>query len=336
MRPRIQMLLGDTAGVGPELCVKVARDLPPEADGVQIVVTGDARVLADAERATATTIGAPTVRDFAVLDDHDQGVIVLDTRSEDAPSIPRGTVSAAAGREVLAALMDAIRRAQDGRIDGIVFAPFNKESMHLAGSEHYSELELFKQEFDRDDIPGEFNLIDRLWIARVTSHIPLGNVTATLSVDRIARTIELLGAAQEQAGIVPRLAIAALNPHAGEHGMFGDEEARLIEPAMKHVAQAHPSWTLVGPMPADTLFPRIRKEDSFSGVVGMYHDQLQIATKLIGLERGVTVHPGMAVPIATAAHGTAFDLVGTGRAGHAALRNALAVVCDMATSRART
>lgn len=333
MRPRVQLLFGDTAGVGPELCVKVGRDLPPEASGVQVIVTGDGRVLADAERATGTTLDAPRVTSFEEATARDEPVLFLDARTEDTPSIPRGAVSVEAGREVLTALMDAIRRAQGGTLDGIVFAPFNKESMHLAGSDHYSELELFKQEFNRPDITGEFNVMDGLWIARVTSHIAVGKIVETLSTDRIAHTITLLGTAQEEAGVRPRLAVAALNPHAGEHGMFGDEESTLITPAIEIVRSAHPAWELVGPIPADTLFPRIRKDGGFTGVVGMYHDQLQIATKLIGLERGVTVHPGMAVPIATAAHGTAFDLVGTGKAGHHALRNALAVVSETAKSR---
>lgn len=334
MRPRIQLLFGDTAGVGPELCVKVANDLPAEAADVQVIVTGDGRVLADAEKATGMALDAPRVDSFDDAAAGDAPVMFFDARSEDTPAIPRATVSKAAGREVLTELMAAIGRARDGLIDGLVFAPFNKESMHRAGSDHYSELELFKQEFNRPDIHGEFNIMDGLWIARVTSHIPVAEIAATLSVDRIVHTIELLGDAQEAAGVTPQFAVAALNPHAGEHGMFGDEEGRLIQPAIERVAALHPSWRLVGPMPADTMFPRIRKEGGFTGVIGMYHDQLQIATKLIGLERGVTFHPGMAIPIATAAHGTAFDLVGTGTAGHQALKNALAVVCEMARSRA--
>jgi 4-hydroxythreonine-4-phosphate dehydrogenase len=188
---------------------------------------------------------------------------------------------------------------------------------------------MFKEQFDRPDIPGEFNIMDGLWIARVTSHIPVGEIASTLSVERIAHTIELLGDSQVQAGVTPIFAVAALNPHAGEHGMFGDEEGRLIEPAIKQVAAAHPDWTLDGPMPADTMFPRILK-GNYTGVIGMYHDQLQIATKLIGLERGVTFHPGMKVPIATAAHGTAFDLKGTGNANHQALKNAVAIVAEIA------
>lgn len=331
MIPRIQVLFGDSAGVGPELCVKLANDLPDEAIGAQVVMTGNPDVLAFAEQSTGQCISAPRFKTFEAIGERRPGLVFLE-RASDASAIPKAEVSEAAGREVLETLMEAIERAKAGEIDGIVFAPFNKESMHRAGSPHYSELELFKEQFGRDDIPGEFNVMDNLWIARVTSHIPVGEVASTLSIERIAHTIELLGEAQVNANVTPRLAVAALNPHAGEHGMFGDEEGRLIQPAIEKVRSAHADWFLEGPMPADTMFPRVLK-GSYTGVVGMYHDQLQIATKLIGLERGVTVHPGMDVPIATAAHGTAFDRVGTGSANHQALRNALSVVAGMALSR---
>lgn len=321
--------MGDTAGVGPELCAKVATDIPSEAEGVQIVVTGDSRVFETAQDVTGAQIDLPRVDSFPEVAELSEEIVFWDRRTEDTSVIPRKMVSDAAGREVLNSLMEAIRLAKAGEIDGIVFAPFNKESMHRAGSSHYSELELFKEQFDRADIPGEFNIMDGLWIARVTSHIPVAEIASTLSIDRIAHTIELLGESQERAGVEPVFAVAALNPHAGEHGMFGDEEGRLIEPAILQVAGAHPSWKIDGPLPADTLFPRVRK-GAYTGVIGMYHDQLQIATKLIGLERGVTFHPGMAVPIATAAHGTAFDLQGTGEANHQALKNALAIVAETA------
>ncbi len=328
MRPRVQLLFGDTAGVGPELCAKVAGDIPEQARGVQVILTGDGRVFEEALDVTGLKVDVPRIESLREAEGKDDPVLFWDFRSEDTPAIPRAAVSEAAGREVLTSLMQSVRLAQEGLVDGIVFAPFNKESMHLAGSKHYSELELFKEEFGREDIPGEFNIMDSLWIARVTSHIPVAEVAQTLTEERIAHTITLLGDAQVAAGIAPRLAVAALNPHAGEHGMFGDEEGRLIEPAIGRVRTARPDWAVDGPMPADTLFPRVLK-GGYSGVVGMYHDQLQIATKLIGLERGVTLHPGMKVPIATAAHGTAFDLKGTGTANHQALKNALAVVAEM-------
>ncbi|MDT8299149.1 MAG: 4-hydroxythreonine-4-phosphate dehydrogenase PdxA, partial [Spirochaetaceae bacterium] len=254
-----------------------------------------------------------------------------DFRTVDVDSVPRGKVSALAGQEVLNSLMQAIDLAKRGLIDGIVFAPFNKESMHLAGAKHSSELELFKDEFNRPDIAGEFNILDNLWLARVTSHIPVADIAKNLTIEKIVHTIELLAGEQEQAGIAPKLAIAALNPHGGENGMFGDEEGRLISPSIAMVKKKHSAWILDGPMPSDTLFPRALK-GGYTGVVGMYHDQLQIASKLIGLERGVTFHPGMGVPIATAAHGTAFDIRGTGQANHQALKNAVALVAGMVTN----
>jgi 4-hydroxythreonine-4-phosphate dehydrogenase len=334
MRPKILMLMGDTAGVGPELCAKVAEDLPDAAEGVQIILTGDKRVFKEAQKFIGSDNFYPGISSFEESEDKDAPLLFWDYRTADIDNIPRAAVSAEAGKEVLAGLENAISLAKKGAIDGIVFAPFNKESMHNAGAKHSSELELFKEEFGCPDITGEFNILDGLWLARVTSHVPISEIAKNLSIDRIGHTIQLLGETLEHAGLVPSFAVAALNPHAGEHGLFGDEEARLITPAIEKMKKEHPAWSLAGPMPADTLFPRALKE-GYSGVIGMYHDQLQIASKILGLERGVTFHPGMKVPIATAAHGTAFDIQGTGKVNHQALKNALSVVCEMAVKQER-
>jgi 4-hydroxy-L-threonine phosphate dehydrogenase PdxA len=331
MRPRIQLLFGDTAGVGPELCTKVIQDLPEESREMQVILTGDGRVFDEAQKALGVSLDLPVFSSFDEIERCDDPVVFWDYRTEDTDIIPRGKVSEIAGREVLKALMLSIGLAKSGAIDGMVFAPFNKESMHIGGAKHSSELELFKDEFDRSDIAGEFNILDNLWLARVTSHIAVSKIADNLDIETIAHTIDLLALEQEQAGIVPRIAVAALNPHGGENGMFGDEEGRLITPAIELIRSKQPEWIVDGPMPSDTLFPRALK-GGYTGVVGMYHDQLQIASKLIGLERGVTLHPGMKVPIATAAHGTAFDIRGTGKANHQALKNAVALVAGMVIS----
>lgn len=328
MKAKILLLMGDTAGVGPELCTKVLADLPENASRAQIIVTGDLKVLQEAAGATNTTINAPVVTTFNDVQSYgDAPIVIWNVPGEH--EIPRKKVSREAGTEVLNNLMNAINLAKEGSIQGFVFAPFNKQSMHLAGSNHYSELELFKEQFSRADIPGEFNVLDGLWVARVTSHIPVAEISATLNVERVYHTMELLGEAQVQAGITPVLAVAALNPHAGENGIFGNEENTIIKPAIERLRKDKPTWKIEGPIPADTLFPQIQKMGGFTGVIGMYHDQLQIATKIIGLERGVTFHPGMKVPIATAAHGTAFDIQGTGMVNHQALKNAVTIVLDM-------
>jgi len=334
MKPRILFLMGDTAGVGPELCAKVAEDLPNTAKGIQIILTGDGRVFKEAQKFIGSDKLYTNIHSFAEAEEHDDNLLFWDYRTADIDKIPRAAVSTEAGKEVLKGLETAISLAKNGEIDGIVFAPFNKESMHNAGAKHSSELEMFKEEFGRPDITGEFNILDGLWLARVTSHVPVSEIAQTLSIDRISHTIQLLGETQEDAGLIPNFAVAALNPHAGEHGLFGDEEGRLITPAIEKIKKEHPDWSLDGPMPADTLFPRALKE-GHSGIIGMYHDQLQIASKLLGLERGVTFHPGMKVPIATAAHGVAFDIQGTGKVNHQSLKNALSVVCEMIVSRGK-
>ena len=172
----------------------------------------------------------------------------------------------------------------------------------------------------------ELNAIDDLWSSRVTSHIPISQVAASISTEAIGEAVAILQRTLEASGIgSPRIAVSALNPHAGEGGRFGREEIEVIGPAVQ--AARVKGINAVGPLPADTIFVRARRE-GYHGVVSMFHDQCQIAMKLMGFDRGVTVLAGLPFPVATPAHGTAFDIVGQGianpepmvRAFHMAIR----------------
>ena len=174
---------------------------------------------------------------------------------------------------------------------------------------------------------GEVNTLDGLWTSRVSSHIPLRAVCDHISVDEILLAIRLIHQTIRQSGVpVPRIAVAGLNPHAGEGGLFGSEEIEVIRPAVE--AARDEDVAADGPFPPDTVFLRARRGE-FEGIVTMYHDQGQIAMKLLGFERGVTVLGGLPVPITTPAHGTAFDIVGQGVANHQALKQALGLCAQM-------
>src|SRR6185369_3685379 len=177
----------------------------------------------------------------------------------------------------------------------------------------------------------EFNILEGLWNARVTSHVPMADVPKLLTVERIVGALELTATALRAAGYVPpRIAVAALNPHAGDGGNFGREEIDIIAPAV--AAARAKGIPCDGPYPADTVFVRARRGD-YDAVMTMYHDQGQIAMKLIGFDRGVTLLGGFPLPICTPAHGSAYDIAGKGIANPGASKAAVLLAAKMATKR---
>jgi 4-hydroxythreonine-4-phosphate dehydrogenase len=180
----------------------------------------------------------------------------------------------------------------------------------------------------------EINVLDDLWTSRVTSHVGLRQVSALITKEAVYDAIVLIVGALRLAGVAePRLLVAALNPHGGEGGLFGNEEIEAIAPAIEQARME--GIQASGPFPADTIFLRARK-GGCDAVVSMYHDQGQIAMKLMGFERGVTVQGGLPLPITTPAHGTAFDIAGQGKANPQGLYQAFRLACRMgANLRAR-
>jgi len=170
-----------------------------------------------------------------------------------------------------------------------------------------------------------------LWNARVTSHVPLSEVAGLITTERVLRGLKLTDAAMRAAGFEhPRIAVAGLNPHAGDGGNFGREEIDVIGPAVEEAKQLNISAD--GPFPSDTVFLRA-KNGAFDAVLTMYHDQGQIAMKLMGFDRGVTLLGGFPFPICTPAHGTAYDIAGRGIANIGATRAATLLAAEMASSR---
>lgn len=200
----------------------------------------------------------------------------------------------------------------------------------MGGNPHKDELHLLAEWLGDTDI-SEINAAAGLFTTRVTSHVPLKDVVALISGDRIFRAIRLLHRTLVRAGVpTPRIAVAALNPHGGEHGLCGTEEEKVIAPAVELAREQ--GIPAEGPFPADTIFLRARRGD-FHGVVTMYHDQGQIATKLLGFDRGVTIQGGLSVVVTTPAHGTAFDIAGKGIANPGAFQAAVRLAAQMAGSK---
>lgn len=329
MKPTLGLLLGDRNGIGPEIAVRLA-DRAETRAAADIVLIGDPQVLAHGQAITGLDLGARQIDDPAEIADADDATLFLPFTAG-ANEITVGEVSAAAGKECLDGLVYATSLAQAGQIDGFVFAPLNKAAMHAGGLRHEDEMRYLQEVLAYDGLVGELNVLDNLWTSRVTSHVPISGVAALITEKNVLDGIELAQAALSAAGYnPPRLAVCGLNPHAGDGGNFGREEIEVIGPAIEK-ARAQ-GIEASGPWPCDTVFVKARDGD-YDAVVTMYHDQGQIAMKLMGFGRGVTVLGGLPVPITTAGHGTAYDIAGQGIAGIESMVAAWDLCSRMAASR---
>ncbi len=309
MKPTIALFTGDPAGIGPELVEKLLAD-PATLSRAQVVLIGQR--------------GQLRVPD---------GIRWLEWAGAGAGAFERARAGADNGRFMLQGLEAGARLAASGEADAFCFAPLNKGALRAGGMHEEDELRWFAQLLDFKGICGELNVLENLWTARVTSHVALKEVSALITPEGVADAIGMIHRALTAAGKAsPRVAVCGLNPHNGDNGNYGDEEGRLIEPGVKLAAQR--GYAADGPFPADTAFVRaLRAEQGYDGVVTMYHDQGQIAMKLMGFERGVTVHGGLPIPITTPAHGTAYDIAGAGKANPGAMVNAFDLACRMGLSR---
>ena len=330
---RLALLLGDPSGIGPEIVARVlAESAHPDkttdsASSANIVVIGEPWLLEWGAQCADLSLDLPQYNAPEDLPLSAPGPVLLTGPSFPEDAHTPGRMSPAAGRYVLQSLDYAAELARAGAVDGICYASLNKQAMHAAGSTHEDELRYFAERLGVSGYVGEVNTLDGLWTSRVTSHIPLRAVYQHISVEEILPAIRLIHNTIRQGGQPsPRLAVAGLNPHAGEGGLFGNEEDDVIRPAV--AAAQDEDIAASGPYPPDTVFLRASRGE-FDGVVTMYHDQGQIAMKLLGFERGVTVHGGLPTPITTPAHGTAFDIVGKGVANPQALKQALKLCAQM-------
>lgn len=326
MNKILALTMGDRYGIGPELVARLVSQ-PVEQTGIVPIVVGDPDVFAQGCAVAGVTPGLRCLEMLVEARDAPRPALVPLPFS--APVGLPGHVSAAAGREVLETLQHVVAAARSGQIDGLVYAPLNKQAMRDGGHDGGDEAELFSRLLKGE--AGEINMLGEVWTSRVTSHVPLSRVAGLITPSAVDKGIRRMRDFLLSIGIEhPRLAVAALNPHAGEGGAFGREEIDIIAPAVAAARQA--GIDAEGPFPADSVFPQVLK-DGYHAVVTMYHDQGQIALKLLGLGRGVTVIAGLSIPITTAGHGTAFDIAGKGIATPDGLAAAIAVCNRMIAGR---
>lgn len=328
--PRIAVTMGDPAGVGPELCLRLLRDERVRELCVPIVF-GDARVL----YRVASQLGWPEPP--AVI--HDERwprfresidtPCVRDLRAVDADGVQPGAVSAVCGaaayRYFTAAIDDALSA---GGVDAIATAPINKESLHAAGYPFPGHTEILAS---RTNAERSCMMLtsDAITCSLVTVHVGYWEVPSLLTVERVLDTIELTAAAMERIrGRKPRLRACGLNPHAGEHGLFGKrEEERIIAPAIE-AARAR-GIEVSGPLPPDTAFlPKYRK--TTDAYVCMYHDQGLIPLKALAFEDAVNVTLGLPIIRTSVDHGTAYDIAWQGKADVSSLIQAVTLAARLA------
>ena len=323
--PVIGIPLGDSAGIGPEIVAKTAVS-GFLASVCRPLIIGDIRVFRNALALIGKT--AEHYRVTRMMEKATQGGIpVLDLNDQDPLTIIPGKLNSSCGQAVLDMLSLACSLCKDGIIKGICFAPLNKAAMIEAGSRYESEHAFFADVFGVTGPSGEINVLNEVSTTRITSHVPFKDVTTYITESRVLEAISLAHKTVSSFGVKqPRIAVAALNPHGGENGKCGTEEITIIGPAVKKANEQ--GMNALGPFPADTLFIRTFNGE-FDCVVTMYHDQGQIAMKLKGFEWGVTVAGGMPYPIATPAHGTAFDIAGKAQAKTTAFESALKLVVRM-------
>ncbi|WP_108660198.1 4-hydroxythreonine-4-phosphate dehydrogenase PdxA [Acuticoccus kandeliae] len=330
-KPIIAFAIGDPAAISPELAVRVLAKHDEES--ATLLVLGDARVL-DRGLLHANLEDAGLAGTIARVRPEDIGTarptrsVFVDLANCELDDVEIGVASVTGGRATLDNFRVALTAANEGFADAVYFTPFNKHAMRLGEGNYVDEIGFVNRTIGAERSGSEFNVLDEVWNARVTSHIPLAKVAESLNTDRIFRALQLTTEVMEGAGIQrPRIGVAALNPHAGDGRNFGTEDEDIIFPAVER-AKAH-QLAVEGPIPSDTVFVRAVKGE-FDAVLTMFHDQGQIAMKLIGFDRGVTLIAGYPFPIATPAHGTAYDIAGKGIANDGAALKAIELATRLA------
>ena len=339
--PRLAITMGDPAGVGPEIVVKACARLAPlvAAGALRLLVIGHRTALREAEARLGVASGLAEVAEGG---EAGPGLGFLAAGEELAPIVP-GRVAAEAGRFAYLAVARAVALAEAGRIDAIVTAPLNKAALNLAGHAFAGHTDLLAA------LTGTRSSVMLLAhgdmrVSHVTTHVALADVPRLLTPERLRRTIDLTAAAMRDLGIErPRLAVAALNPHAGEGGLFGRQDDEVTAPVVAACRAA--GMDVIGPVPGDTVFVKLRARQ-FDAVVAMYHDQGHIPVKLLGFDvdpatgvwralSGVNVTLGLPLIRTSVDHGTAFDIAGRGVANEESLIEAVEYARALAARRAR-
>jgi 4-hydroxythreonine-4-phosphate dehydrogenase len=317
-KPSLAVTLGEPAGIGPEIVAKLFTSFEPRRSTALVI--GALPVFApflQGIKDRVATVNAAEMLD-RVFDGDRQAVCFVDTGCRD--HYPRGRDSRGGGRHAAVAFEWACRLAKAGVVRGLVTAPLSKKSLGMAGYRFTGHTELLARYFDAPDC--QMVMVHRDFrVVPLTRHIPVRRIGSTLTVDRIVVALQVVHRAlKEQFGVrEPRIAVAGLNPHAGEGGVLGREEIDIIEPAIRQARRKR--IKVMGPIPGDALFQHAQS-GTFDAFVTMYHDQGLIPFKMVAKRRGVNVTVGLPIVRTSVDHGVAYDIAGKGLASVDSLRNA--------------
>jgi len=306
----IAVTMGDPAGIGPEIIIKSL--VEGELSGAPVVVVGCARTFQRILAMNITPRAELKVIDRVADTRFAPGVInVIDEPLDDADALQPGVVQAQAGDLAYRCIKRATALAMNGEVKAIATAPLNKEALHLAGHHYPGHTELLAHLTDSKDYAMVL-YTDKLKVIHITTHIALRKFLDTLNQDRVKTVIRIADTFLKRVGYNnPRIAVAGVNPHAGENGLFGDEEINIVGPAVD--AMKAEGLNVIGPCPPDTVFMQCH-EGMYDMVVAMYHDQGHIPLKLLGFYDGVNITAGLPFIRTSADHGTAFDIAWRGKA----------------------
>src|SRR5215210_8303182 len=316
--PLVAVTMGDPAGVGPEIIAKTFAD-PDFREVNRGLVVGDAKILERAIRLLelglhANVISEPEEAGF------EEGTVDVVQVGELPEDLPFGELDARAGAAAFEYLERAIELASSGKVAAIATAPLNKEAMHLGGYRYPGHTEILAELTGTQDY-AMMLVTPELKVIHVSTHVALREAVERATEERELAVIRLAHESLRKLGVEhPKVAVAGINPHAGEHGLFGNEDADRIEPAVEKAKEE--GIDASGPHAPDTVMMRARRGE-FDIVVVQYHDQGHIPIKLMGFDTGVDVTVGLPFFRTSVAHATAFDIAGTGKADHASMRAAL-------------
>ncbi|MCA1719390.1 MAG: 4-hydroxythreonine-4-phosphate dehydrogenase PdxA [Actinobacteria bacterium] len=323
----VAVTMGDPAGIGPEI---IARTFAEEGfqDENRAFVVGDAGILRRAVDLLGLPLSVNEVEkpEEALFEPGSVDVLQVVELPED---LPFGELDARAGAAAFEYVRKATELALEGSVGAVATAPLNKEAMHLGGFKYPGHTEILAELTDTKDY-AMMLVTEELRVIHVSTHVSLREAIGRVSKERVLTVIHLARDALAKIGVEePKIAIAGLNPHAGENGLFGDEDAERIAPAVDEAREE--GIDVTGPHPPDTVFAKARKGE-FDIVVVQYHDQGHIPIKLMGFEGGVNVTVGLPFFRTSVDHGTAFDIAGTGKADHTSMRTAIELARELSLS----
>jgi 4-hydroxythreonine-4-phosphate dehydrogenase len=330
-KPLLAITMGDAAGSGPEIVAKALANAEMY-DISRPVVIGDAATIIEAQKITKAPVRIRGITKLSEAE-YEPGVIdVIDLRNIQLDKLTRGKVDPMAGKAAYDYIKLAVELALKKECDAIVTSAINKEALNKAGYHYDGHTQLLAELCGAKNV-AMMLVTGNLRVSHVTTHVSLLQAIARIKTERILTVLRLTNAAVKEMGIdSPRLAVAGLNPHAGEGGLFGDEEQRFIVPAIEQARQE--GMNVTGPLPPDSVFLRAH-QGQFDAAVAMYHDQGHIAVKMLGITEGVNVTLGLPIIRTSVDHGTVFGKAGKGTADPLSLIQSIRLAAVMVRNRRR-